>query len=134
MFGNLFKNETLQKTILKKFTEKLREEGTKQVLITLLENDEIEIIKIDKIGLKFDEQVFTASKFAFDKFSISLMFVHTDADSSDDDFVFKSKIIPAINYLKIQTESICKNLVAIVPIQMTESWMIADKELLNVSV
>ena len=48
MFGNLFKNETLQKTILKKFTEKLREEGTKQVLITLLENDEIEIIKIDK--------------------------------------------------------------------------------------
>ena len=48
MFGNLFKNETLQKTILKKFTEKLREEGTKQVLITLLDNDEIEIIKIDK--------------------------------------------------------------------------------------
>ena len=48
MFGNLFKNETLQKTILKKFTEKLRDEGTKQVLITLLENDEIEIIKIDK--------------------------------------------------------------------------------------
>lgn len=91
----------------------------------------LEIIKIDKTGLKFDEQVFTASKFAFDKFSISLLFLHTDADSSDDDFVFNSKIIPAMNFLNIQTEIICKHIVAIVPIQMTESWMIADKELLK---
>ena len=91
----------------------------------------LEVIKIDKTGLKFDEQVLAASKTAFDKFSISFLFVHTDADSSDDDFVFKSKIIPAINYLNIQVDSICKHIVAIVPIQMTESWMIADKELLK---
>ena len=48
MFGNLFKNETLQKTIIAKFSKELKEQGTKQLLITLLENDEIEIIKIDK--------------------------------------------------------------------------------------
>lgn len=91
----------------------------------------LELIKIDKTGIRFDEQVFSASKFAFEKFSISLLFIHTDADSTDDDFVFKSKITPAINYLNVQTEDICKHIVAIVPIQMTESWMIADKELLK---
>ncbi len=91
----------------------------------------LEVIKLDKKGLGFDEQVSTASKFAFDKFSISLLFIHTDADSSDDEVVFTSKIIPAINYLNSQTGAICKVLVAIVPIQMTESWMLADKELLK---
>lgn len=91
----------------------------------------IEIIKINKTGLNFDEQVLIASKFAFNKFGIMILFVHTDADSSDDDFVFKSKIIPSINYLNLQTNDVCKHIVAIVPIQMTESWMIADKELLK---
>lgn len=91
----------------------------------------LEVIKIDKTGLRFDEQVFSASKFAFDKFSIALMFVHTDADSTDDEFVYTSKIIPAINYLNNQAEAVCKHIVPIVPIQMTESWMIADRELLK---
>lgn len=48
MFGGLFKNETLQKTIVSKFTKQLREKGVKQVLITLLDNEEIEMVEIKK--------------------------------------------------------------------------------------
>ena len=32
---------------------------------------------------------------------------------------------------KSQSEHLCKNLIAIVPVQMTESWMLSDKELLK---
>lgn len=91
----------------------------------------VEIITINKIGLNFNQQVIEASKSAFDKFGILLFFVHTDSDSPSDELVFQTKIIPAQKILLEQDDSYCKNLVAIVPIQMTESWMIADKKLLK---
>lgn len=93
---------------------------------------ELELIKINKTGLTFNQQILEASKLAFDKFSILLLFVHTDADDKSDEMVFKSKIIPAQELLSIQEDNFCcKKMVAIVPIQMTESWMIVDKELLK---
>lgn len=93
---------------------------------------ELEIIKITKTGLTFTEQIVEASKVAFDKFSILLLFIHTDADDTDDYTVFKNKIIPAQELLAKQDDNICcKKMVAIVPIQMTESWMIIDKNLLK---
>lgn len=91
----------------------------------------VEIITINKIGLNFNQQVIEASKSAFDKFGILLFFVHTDSDSPSDELIFQTKIIPAQKILLEQDDSYCKNLVAIVPIQMTESWMIADKKLLK---
>jgi Domain of unknown function (DUF4276) len=91
----------------------------------------VEIITIKKSGLKFREQVLEASKIAFDKFGILLLFVHTDSDSNSDELIFQSKIIPTQKTLLEQDDSFCKHLIAIVPIQMTESWMIADKKLLK---
>lgn len=93
---------------------------------------ELEVIKITKTDLTFNEQVLEASKVAFDKFSILLLFVHTDADEKDDKAVFKNKIIPAQEALLLQEDNTCcKKMVAIVPIQMTESWMIIDRNLLK---
>lgn len=92
----------------------------------------LEIIHINKTGLTFNQQVLEASKVAFEKFSILLLFVHTDSDNPDDNLIFNSKIIPTQQLLTKQQDGICcKEMVAIVPIQMTESWMIADKELLK---
>lgn len=69
MFGNLFSNTTLQKTLIKKFTQDLKEQGTKQLLITLLDNGEIEIIKIDKdktfIDLKESEIVTDKARYNY---------------------------------------------------------------------
>lgn len=91
----------------------------------------LEIISINKSGLSFNEQVLEASKVASEKFGVLLLFVHTDSDAINDDLIFQSKIIPAQKILLQQDNSYCKNIVAIVPIQMTESWMIADKCLLK---
>lgn len=91
----------------------------------------VEIITIKKTGLNFNEQVLEASKFAFDKFGILLLFVHADSDAPSDNLIFEKKIIPAQKILLEQDDNYCKNLIAIVPIQMSESWMIADKQLLK---
>ncbi len=92
----------------------------------------VEVITIDKTGLSFDEQVLEASKVAFDKYGILLLFVHTDSDSASDDLIFQTKIVPAQNKLLNEDEELyCKEMIPIVPIQMTESWMIADKQLLK---
>ncbi|NCQ95351.1 MAG: DUF4276 family protein [Microcystis wesenbergii Mw_QC_B_20070930_S4] len=64
---------------------------------------------------------------AVEKGAMVLCF-HADADDKD---VFKERINPAFNAIKSDKGDLCKNLVAIVPIQMTEAWMLADKELLK---
>lgn len=91
----------------------------------------LEIININKSGLGFNDQVLEASKVATEKFGVLLLFVHTDSDAIDYDLIFQSKIIPAQKILSEQDDKYCKNMVAIVPVQMTESWMIADKTLLK---
>ena len=92
---------------------------------------ELEVIKISKSELGFNEQVLEASKIAFEKFSILLLFVHTDADAKSDELIFKNKIIPAQQLLSEQENDVCKTMVAIVPVQMTEAWMIIDTKLLK---
>lgn len=93
---------------------------------------ELEIIKIEKTGLSFNQQVLKAAEKAKNDFEILILFIHTDSDNRDDSLVFKSKIIPAIELINQQEDdAVCKKIVAIVPIQMTESWMLADKELLK---
>lgn len=93
---------------------------------------ELKIIDIDKTGLSFNEQVFLASKMAKEEYDVLMLFIHTDADCNDDSAVFNSKIIPAKTFLDEQDEKlVCKKVIAIVPVQMTESWMLADKKLLK---
>ena len=63
---------------------------------------------------------------------VMVLCIHTDADAVTDVDCFRNKINPAFEHIASLTEqTICKNLVAIVPIQMTESWMLAEKELLK---
>lgn len=60
---------------------------------------------------------------------ITVLCVHADADAADDRDAFEFRIRPAFERVQQSTEQICKFPVAIVPVQMTESWMLADKEL-----
>ncbi|MDM8522188.1 DUF4276 family protein [Desulfococcaceae bacterium HSG8] len=67
-----------------------------------------------------------------DKRGIMVLCVHVDADDATDITAFEHKINPAFSAVKkLQDDGLCKNLVAIVPIQMTEAWMLSDKELLK---
>ncbi|MCA2620925.1 MULTISPECIES: DUF4276 family protein [unclassified Microcystis] len=67
---------------------------------------------------------------AVEKGAMVLCF-HADADDKTDENAFNERINPAFNAIKSDKGDLCNNLVAIVPIQMTEAWMLADKELLK---
>lgn len=93
---------------------------------------ELQIINIEKSSLSFNQQVLKAAEKAKNDFGVLILFVHTDSDNREDSNVFKNKIIPAIDLVQQQDDdAVCKQIVAIVPIQMTESWMLVDKELLK---
>ena len=54
--------------------------------------------------------------------------VHCDSDSRSNRAVLNHKINPAFQIVN-DTDNACKNLVAVIPIQMTEAWMLVDIDL-----
>ena len=63
---------------------------------------------------------------------VMILCVHVDADNRDDKIVFDRKINPVFQECRdLSSETYCNNLVAIVPIQMTEAWMLSDTKLLK---
>lgn len=92
---------------------------------------ELDILGVQGIEITkstFSEDIINASRKGND-FGIMILCIHTDADNRTDTNAYQNKIIPALNALENCNEDICKNIVSIVPIQMTESWMLADKDL-----
>lgn len=93
---------------------------------------EVKTIEINKTGLGFVEQVLLASKKGIDDYGIMVLCVHTDSDDDTDIRAMESKIIPTLKSLKEQDETwFCRILVSVIPVYMTEAWMLADKELLK---
>lgn len=96
---------------------------------------DIEIFDIQRIpkntGENFVDTLKACASQA-DTLGISILCVHVDADDSSDSQVFNHKINPAFTTINsLNQENICNNLVAIVPIQMTEAWMLVDTSLLK---
>jgi len=62
-----------------------------------------------------------------------LICIHTDADAREETKAFQERIQPLINELRrlggVQQKAL--EVVPIVPVQMTEAWMLADKALLK---
>lgn len=80
----------------------------------------------------FNNHVFEASKNGFSQFGIMWLIVHTDADNATSKAVYEFKINPAIEFLRTNSEKeICKNLIPLAPIYETESWMLANKDLIK---
>lgn len=89
-------------------------------------------IKIEKTNLNFIEQVLKVSQKGLDEMGIHIICVHSDADATTSSNAYQNKINPAIAELLKQNDSdYCKILTAIIPVQETESWLLADKELLK---
>jgi hypothetical protein len=86
--------------------------------------DVYEPVFISKSGDGFVEECVNASKEA--KWA-HVLCVHADADDDNDKAAQKNKIIPALTAInEIDVDDLCKNIVPIVPIHMTEAWMLAD--------
>lgn len=96
---------------------------------------EVNVINIDKTNKKFVNQVFEASKKGVEEFGMMLFCIHRDADAASPENTLQNLINPAIQFLETQEgNDFCKNVIPIVPIQETEAWMLADKELLKMQI
>lgn len=92
----------------------------------------VKYLKIDKTDLSFDDYILKASRQGVDEIGMMILCVHSDADDASNDNTVNYKIIPAQTRLANEPGGdICKVLVALIPVQMMESWMLADKELLK---
>lgn len=93
----------------------------------------LEIHSIQHVPTKkenYVNEILQAARTA-DKIGVMVLCVHTDSDHKTDANAIQYKISPAFQAVQNSDEEICKNLVAIVPIQMTEAWMLADPEMLK---
>lgn len=92
-------------------------------------NTEIEIhqpIHINESGENFPVKI---KKIAAKHNYFHVICVHCDSDSPSPKTVLENKILPAFNMVD-NSVGACHNLVAIIPVQMTEAWMLADIGLL----
>lgn len=90
------------------------------------------VLKIDKKGLGFVDQIQKVAIHGLHSSGIRILCIHTDADASSDLQAFARKIDPALKALRQLEESeACRVCSFIVPVYMTESWMLGDKELLK---
>lgn len=99
-------------------------------------NGDIEIfvtpLVINKTNLGFVDYVRHASKHGVEEFGITVLCVHTDADDIDDKKAYTYKIIPAKEILNgMDKDEYCTILTPLIPVQMIETWMLADRELLK---
>ena len=82
----------------------------------------IDIITFNKVGLKQDECILQAAHNAIDYHALV---VHADADHRTNEKAFLERFKPGYALVQNQT-NVCKHLVPIIPIQMTEAWMLVD--------
>lgn len=94
---------------------------------------EIEILPVQHLAKEPGDIETAAVGYArkADNLGIMVLCLHKDADSPTDVNAFRFNIQPAFEAIETTPDIVCKNLVAIVPIQMSESWMLADTKLLK---
>ena len=96
---------------------------------------EVNVINIDKTDKKFVHLVLEASKKGVEEFGMMLFCIHRDADAPSPENTLRNLINPAIQFLEAQEgNDFCKTVIPIVPVQETEAWMLADKELLKIQI
>jgi hypothetical protein len=93
-------------------------------------NADVEVYEPEHLPKSGESFISQLEKIAIEFSYFHVICIHCDSDSPTMDSVLTNKIIPAIEAVK-QLENACTNLVAIVPVQMTESWLMADFELLK---
>ena len=80
---------------------------------------------------KFVDAMTNAAKKCMEQYGIAILCVHTDADSPTDEIAMRYKIEPALNKIRKMKDNSCKLIVPVIPVQMSEAWMLADKSLLK---
>ena len=88
-----------------------------------------DVRSIEKCGGSFEEVMLDAAKQSYE-LGLSILCVHSDADSPKISTTIENKFDPFLHALSLCKDTThCKNIVKIIPIQETEAWMLADKKL-----
>lgn len=94
--------------------------------------EEVRSIHVHKTG--FIETMLKASRKAAEC-GLTVLCIHADSDARSIENVVEFKFAPFTEALKsLSDEEYCKAIVPVIPIQMTEAWMMADKELLKTKI
>src|SRR5438876_981581 len=100
-----------------------------RTLEQLLENEGQDYVQIDvhlipkgRVAVRQEECILWAARAAA---NFSLLIVHCDADHPTQKPALKDRFQPGYQLVQQSPEDICKSLVPIIPIRMTEAWMLA---------
>jgi hypothetical protein len=88
----------------------------------------VESIVFNKAGLRQDERILQAALTAFKS---HILIIHADADDHTPENALRNRFQPGYERVQQLDTKICKNLVPVVPIYMTEAWMLADADALQ---
>lgn len=103
LFAGLFTEGNTDNRFLKSVVERTLDEVAFECRSEI--ETELFIINIDKSGLSFREQVLKASLDGFNRYGITMLCVHTDAEDPTDSSAFESKFDPAIDALQEKEDS-----------------------------
>lgn len=91
--------------------------------------DDVRTVDTDKKKSSFSEYMLSAAERSCE-LGLSVLCIHADADSTSNEDTVTNKFEPFFEELERQSnDTHCKNIVMIIPVRETESWMLADKEL-----
>ena len=85
-------------------------------------------IMVRKAGLKQHERILLAAR-AADK--SHALIIHADADDHTPEKALRERFQPGYERVQQLNANVCKNLLPIVPVRMTEAWMLADPDALQ---
>ena len=94
--------------------------------------EDVRLVSVPKTT--FVETMLHASRKAAEC-GITVLCIHADSDSRDIENVMNFNFSPFTDALNpLSDDEYCKAIVPVIPIQMTEAWMMADKELLKTKI
>lgn len=88
----------------------------------------VDPISFSKSGMKRDECILQAARRAA---NYNILIIHADADYRTAERALKERFYPGYSLVQQAQEDVCRCVIPIVPVQMTEAWMLADPEALR---
>lgn len=114
----------------KKFFNSVIERSITDILFQYSTKDvEIVLIPFETLGNSFVKQSLHAIETGRKENSIDIFFIHSDADDVTNETVMKYKFQPLLKAIADDNNIVECSIIPIIPVQMTETWLLADFEL-----
>ena len=95
--------------------------------------EDVRLVNVPKTT--FVDTMLIASRQAVSEYGMMVLCIHADSDASTVENVTEYKFNPLTAALiPLNDDEYCKTIVPVIPIHMTEAWMLADKELLKIKI